>query len=129
MNEIHSLLKLTVFEYNKEKCIRRILDPMFNDAVSSLRELLASDINNVCQNVTIGEVMTCTPDHLYLIEQNISLKEYISILFNWVKRIVSIRESMKNDKYNINLNTIENFQECCELLYYSETFRSILSFE
>ncbi|CAF3408460.1 unnamed protein product [Rotaria sp. Silwood2] len=130
MTETYSILKSIVLQYNKDKCIERILDPMFNDAVFNLEKLLNYDIDEICQNVSFGQASKSKSmiDYINLKEENIPLKEYISILFNWIKRIISIRESMKNDKYNIDVNKIENFQECCELLLYSKIFRSIVSY-
>jgi hypothetical protein len=54
------------------------------------------------------------------------LKDYISKIFNWIKYIISLRNSIEKDKNN--LETIEDFQAHCELLYQSKIFHSILSY-
>ncbi|CAF1509236.1 unnamed protein product [Rotaria sordida] len=56
-----------------------------------------------------------------------SLKEYILILFNWIKFIISNRDSIRNNKSNLELKIILKFQATAELLYHSGIFRSMLS--
>jgi len=54
------------------------------------------------------------------------LKEYISILFDWINYIISNRNSIKNNESNVELKIILKFQTIGEGLYHSEIFRSIL---
>ncbi|CAF4810026.1 unnamed protein product, partial [Rotaria sp. Silwood2] len=63
----------------------------------------------------------------YLKQKNILLKDYILILFDWIKFITLNRDAIKNNKNNVEIKIILKFQVIGEFLYNSEIFRSILS--
>ncbi|CAF1059126.1 unnamed protein product [Rotaria sp. Silwood1] len=127
MEEIYLLLESIIFEYNKNKCIKRITDDLFNDVVSNLKKLSNANVDDLCQKITYGKLKNGSPDYCYLKEKNILLKEYILKLFNWIDYITSNRHAIKNNKNNVELEIILKFQVFGELLYNSEIFRSILS--
>ncbi|CAF1344967.1 unnamed protein product [Rotaria sordida] len=126
MNEIYSTLKFIIFQYNKKKCIKRILDPLFDDVILNLEKLLNYDIDKICENINIDKLIQGSADYIYLQEQKISLKEFISILLSRVKNIILRRDSIKINKNESEPKMIEIFQVYCESLYHSKIFRSIL---
>ncbi|CAF3819877.1 unnamed protein product [Rotaria sp. Silwood1] len=131
MIETHAILRSIVFEYNKVKCINRIIDSKFDTAISSLEALLIVNIDRICENITnmiTDKISKRSADYIYIKVQKMSLKEYIQILFSWINRIVLLRKSIIEDKNNVDLKTIENFQIYAELLYSSAIFRLILSY-
>jgi len=65
-------------------------------------------------------------DYSYLIKKQMTLKEYILILFGWINKIISYRNSIKNNKSNVELEIISKFQTNGALLYHSEIFSFIL---
>ncbi|CAF5035210.1 unnamed protein product [Rotaria sp. Silwood1] len=127
MEKIYLLLESIIFEYNKNKCIERITDDLFNDVVSNLKKLSNANVDNLCQKITYDKLKKGSPDYCYLKEKNILLKEYILKLFNWIDYITSNRHAIKNNKNNVELEIILKFQVFREFLYNSEIFRSILS--
>ncbi|CAF4070990.1 unnamed protein product, partial [Rotaria sp. Silwood1] len=127
MNEIYSTLNLIIFQYNKEKCIKRILDPLFDDVIVNLKKLLNYDIDKICENINIGKLIQGSVDYIYLQEQKISLKEFISILLSRVKNILLRHDSIKINKNKSEPKIIKIFQLYCESLYHSKIFRSLLS--
>ncbi|CAF1324304.1 unnamed protein product [Rotaria sordida] len=127
MGKIYSLLKSIIFEYNKNKCIKRITDDLFNDVVSNLKKLSNANVDDLCQKITYGKLKKCSPEYYYLKQKNILLKEFILKLYNWIDYIISNRHAIKNNKNNVELEIILKFQVIGELLYNSEIFRSILS--
>ena len=129
MTETHSILESTVFEYNKDKCIKRILNSLFDDTVSKLQKLLIVNIDRICENITVSKLTKGSADYTYLRKRKMPLKEYITKLFTWINRILLLRESIRNDKKNLDLRTIEKFQQCSELLYSPTIFRSIVLYQ
>ncbi|CAF3786474.1 unnamed protein product, partial [Rotaria sp. Silwood1] len=127
MHEIYSSLKSIIFEYNKGKCIDRIIDYLFNDVVSNLEQLPNANVDDLCQKITYNKLNKGSADYYHLKENKMSLKEYILILFDWIKFIISNRDAITNNKSNVELKIILEFQATGELLYHSEIFRSILS--
>ncbi|CAF3172262.1 unnamed protein product [Rotaria socialis] len=127
MDKIYSSLKSLIFEYNKDKCIKRILDHLFDDAVSNLEKLPNANVDNLCQKINFNKLNRGSADYYYLKEKKISLKEYILILFDWVNDIISYRDSIRSTKDKLELKTILQFQATGALLYHSEIFRSVLS--
>ncbi|CAF5093583.1 unnamed protein product, partial [Rotaria sp. Silwood1] len=58
MIETHAILRSIVFEYNKDKCIKRIIGVNFNEAVTSLQALLDVNIDRIYEDIvsiTINE--------------------------------------------------------------------------
>ncbi|CAF5055148.1 unnamed protein product, partial [Rotaria sp. Silwood1] len=53
--EIRPILTSHIFEYNKNNCIKHILDPLFNDVISNLEELLYYDIDKIFGNIIIDK--------------------------------------------------------------------------
>ncbi|CAF5091828.1 unnamed protein product, partial [Rotaria sp. Silwood1] len=130
MIETHAILRSIVFEYNKDKCIKRIIGVNFNEAVTSLQALLDVNIDRIYEDIvsiTINEFNKGSVDYTYIKVLNVPLEEYIQILFTWINRIVLLRKSIIEDKNNVDLKTIENVQVYAELLYSSTIFRLILS--
>ncbi|CAF3735666.1 unnamed protein product [Rotaria sordida] len=127
MHEIYSSLESIVFEYNKRKCIDRIIDYLFNDVVSNLEKLPNNNVDDLCQKITYNKLNKGSADYYHLKDNKMSLKEYILILFNWIKFIISNRDSIRNNKSNLELKIILKFQATAELLYHSGIFRSMLS--
>ncbi|CAF3416867.1 unnamed protein product [Rotaria sp. Silwood1] len=127
MNEIYSSLKSIIFEYNKNKCIKRITDDLFNDVVSNLEKLPNKNVDDLCEKITYNILNKDSTDYYHLKENKMSLKEYILILFNWVNYIISNRDPIRNNESNLELKIIWKFQATAELLYHSEIFRSMLS--
>ncbi|CAF2369457.1 unnamed protein product [Rotaria sp. Silwood2] len=127
MNEIYSTLTFIIFQYNKKKCIKRILNPLFDDVILNLEKLLNYDIDEICENINIGKLIQGSADYIFLQEQKISLKEFISILLSRVKNILLRRDSIKINKNKSEPKIIEIFQVYCESLYHSKIFHSILS--
>ncbi|CAF4077825.1 unnamed protein product, partial [Rotaria sordida] len=127
MHEIYSSLESIVFEYNKRKCIDRIIDYLFNDVVSNLEKLPNNNVDDLCQKITYNKLNKGSADYYHLKDNKMSLKEYILILFNWIKFIISNRDSIRNNKSNLELKIILKFQATAELLYHSRIFRSMLS--
>ncbi|CAF3428384.1 unnamed protein product [Rotaria sp. Silwood1] len=127
MNKIYSLLKSIIFEYNKSKCIKRITDDLFADAISNLENLLNANVDDLCQKITYNKSKKSSADYYYLKEKSRSLEEYILTLFNWINYIISNRHAIKNNKNNVELKIILEFQVTGELLYDSEIFCSMLS--
>ncbi|CAF3337435.1 unnamed protein product [Rotaria sp. Silwood2] len=127
MGKIYSLLISIIFEYNKNKCIKRITDDLFDDAVSNLEKLPNVNVDNLCQKITYNKLKKGSTDYYYLKEKNILLKEYILILFDWIKFITLNQDAIKNNKNNVELKIILKFQVTGEFLYNSEIFRFILS--
>ncbi|CAF1240107.1 unnamed protein product [Didymodactylos carnosus] len=56
------------------------------------------------------------------------LKGYILVLFSWIKDTFSQRDSIRKSRNTVGIKTIEKFQGCCQLLYHSDIFRSIVSY-
>ncbi|CAF4213914.1 unnamed protein product, partial [Rotaria sordida] len=129
MGKIHSLLTSIIFQYNKNKCIKRITSDLFDDAVSNLEKLPNVDVDNLCEKITYNKLKKNSTDYYYLKEKNILLKEYILILFDLIKFITLNRDAIKNNKNNVELKIILKFQVIGEFLYNSEIFRFILSEE
>ncbi|CAF1434217.1 unnamed protein product [Rotaria sordida] len=127
MKKIYLLLESIIFEYNKNKCIKRITDDLFNDVVSNLKKLSNANVDDLCQKITYGKLKKGSPEYYYLKQKNILLKEFILKLYNWIDYIISNRHAIKNNKNNVELEIILKFQVIGELLYNSEIFRSILS--
>jgi hypothetical protein len=125
-DDIYSSLKSLIIEYNKNKSIKRILDPLFDDAVSNLEKLPNTNLDDLCQKLTYGRSKKGSFDYLCLKMKQMPLKEYISILFDWINYIISNRNSIKNNESNVELKIILKFQTIGEGLYHSEIFRSIL---
>ncbi|CAF3403835.1 unnamed protein product [Rotaria sp. Silwood1] len=107
MNKIYSLLKSIIFEYNKSKCIKRITDDLFADAISNLENLLNANVDDLCQKITYNKSKKSSADYYYLKEKS--------------------RHAIKNNKNNVELKIILEFQVTGELLYDSEIFCSMLS--
>ncbi|CAF1122273.1 unnamed protein product [Adineta steineri] len=128
MLEIYSILNFFIFEYNKEKCIKRIFDPLFEEAFSNLEKLIHHDVENICQNITVGKLNKGSADYIYLKEQNMLLNEYILVLFDWIKNLTLLRNSIEKDKNNPELKTIQKFQDLCKILYYSKILYSIIKY-
>jgi hypothetical protein len=126
MEDIYSSLEYLIFEYNKNKSIKRILDPLFDDAVSNLEKLPNTNLDDLCQTLTYGRSKKGSADYTYLKKKQMPLKEYISILFDWINYIISNRNSIKNNESNVELKIILKFQTTGGGLYHSEIFRSIL---
>ncbi|CAF5084872.1 unnamed protein product, partial [Rotaria sp. Silwood1] len=110
MNKMYSLLKSIMFEYNKNESIKRITDNLFNDAVSNLEKLLNANVDDLCQKITYNKLKKGSPDYYYLKEKSTSLKEYILILFNWINYITSNRHVIQNNKNDVELEIISEFQ-------------------
>ncbi|CAF2155575.1 unnamed protein product [Rotaria magnacalcarata] len=127
MDKIYSSLKSLIFDYNKDKCIKRILDHLVDDAVSNLEKLPNADVDNLYKKITYNKLNQGSPDYVYLKEKQMSLKEYILILFDWVNDIISYRDSIRSTKDKHELETILEFQTTGALLYHSEILRSVLS--
>ncbi|CAF1283527.1 unnamed protein product [Rotaria sordida] len=127
MKKIYLLLESIIFEYNKNKSIKRITDDLFNDVVSNLKKLSNANVDDLCQKITYGKLKKGSPEYYYLKQKNILLKEFILKLYNWIDYIISNRHAIKNNKNNVELEIILKFQVIGELLYNSEIFRSILS--
>jgi hypothetical protein len=128
MIETHSLLNLLIFQYNKDKCIKRIFDPLFNDVISNLVKLVNYDIDEICENIIVGTISKGSPDYVYLKAKDTPLNEYISMLFTWVKDIISLRDLIEKDKKKTKLKTLETIQAHCEVLYYSKIFGLTLKY-
>ncbi|CAF0917893.1 unnamed protein product [Rotaria sordida] len=96
------------------------------DVILNLEKLLNYDIDKICENINIGKLIQGSADYIYLQEQKISLKEFISILLSRVKNIILRRDSIKINKNESEPKMIEIFQIYCESLYHSKIFRSIL---
>jgi hypothetical protein len=126
MDDIYSSLESLIFEYNKNKSIKRILDPLFDDAVSNLEKVPDTNLDDLCQKITYGRSKKGSADYTSLKKKKMPLKEYILILFDWINYIISNRSSIKNNKSNVELKIISKFQTTGEVLYHSEIFRSIL---
>ncbi|CAF1253529.1 unnamed protein product [Adineta steineri] len=130
MLETYSILNFFIFEYNKEKCIKRILNPLFNEAFSNLVNLIHhDDVENICQNITVGKLNKGSADYIYLKEQNMLLNEYILVLFDWIKDLTLYRNSIAKDKNNLELKTIQKFQGRCKILYSSKILYSIIKYK
>ena len=87
-----------LFRSNKNECIKRILDNVFDDAFSNLEKLPNANLDDLCQKITYGILNKGTADYFYLIQKKMSLKEYILILFGWINEIISFRNSIRNNK-------------------------------
>jgi hypothetical protein len=126
--DIYSSLESLIFEYNKNKSIKRILDPLFEDAVSNLEKVPATNLNldDLCKKITYGGSKKGSADYTYLKNKQMPLKKYISLLFDWINYIISNRNSIKNNESNVELKIILKFQTTGAFLYHSEIFRSIL---
>ncbi|CAF4553806.1 unnamed protein product [Rotaria sp. Silwood2] len=127
MNKIYLLLESIIFEYNKNRCIKRITDDLFDDVVSNLKKLSNVDVDNLSQEITCDKLKKGSTDYYHVKEKNRSLKEYILKLFNWINYITSNRHAIKNNKNNVEPEIILKFQVIGEFLYNCEIFRSILS--
>ncbi|CAF4331895.1 unnamed protein product, partial [Rotaria sordida] len=92
-----------------------------------LEKLLNANVDDLCQKITYNKLKKGSTDYYYLKEKSSSLKEYILTLFNWINYIISNRDAIKNDKNNVELEIILEFQATGEFLHNSEIFRSILS--
>ncbi|CAF1538872.1 unnamed protein product [Rotaria sp. Silwood1] len=126
MDDIHSSLEFLVLEYNKNKCMKRIIDDLFDDAVSNLEKLPNANFDHLCQKITYSKLKKGTADYFHLKKKQMILKEYILILFDWINYIISNRNSIRKNKSNVELKIILKFQTIGKALYYSEIFNFIL---
>ncbi|CAF1653151.1 unnamed protein product, partial [Didymodactylos carnosus] len=69
MSDTYSILKQTIFQYNKHKCIKRILNPLFNDALSNFEKLPNYDTDKICENISIEKQKKGSADYYYLTEK------------------------------------------------------------
>ncbi|CAF2226879.1 unnamed protein product, partial [Rotaria magnacalcarata] len=100
------------------KYIKRILDVLFNDIITNLENLPNYDVDKAYKDTTISKLNKVFRNFIYLKEKNISLKDYISLLFTWVKYILFYRDLIIENKCNPKLKTIEDFQEYRQLVYH-----------
>jgi len=66
MLETYTILKSLILQHNKDKCIKRILDPLFNDAVSNLEKLPDVNIDRILASITVGNLNKRSADYFYL---------------------------------------------------------------
>jgi hypothetical protein len=126
MKKTYSLFKSLIFQFNKDKFVKLLLDPLFNDAVTSLENLSNHDINEIYGKITIPKLIKGSADYACLKEKNMPLDEYIAKLFTWLKKMLALQNSIAKDEKNSLLENIEKFNLYSESLYYSSIFRLIV---
>lgn len=126
MEDKRSSLESLVFEYNKNKSIKRITDFLFDDAISNLETLSNDDVDWLCEVITYNKLNKGSADYFYLMMEHRSLKNYILKLLEWVKEIISYRNLIKKNASNVDFKIILKFQAISEALYHSEVFRQII---
>ena len=96
MDEIYSSLRSLIFQYNKDKYAKRIVDSLFDEAISQLEQLCKVNINDLSKNITIGIMKKGTSDYFALKQEKESIEDYILRLIGWIQNIISTREFNRN---------------------------------
>ena len=107
MDVTYSSLRSLIFQYNKEKYVKRIVDSLFDEAVSKLEELSKANANDLSKKITVDIIKKGTADYILLKEKNMPMEHYISQLIEWVQMIISTRELIKMHKENLEEEVVE----------------------
>ena len=126
MLETYLLLRSLVSQYNKEKLIKRILDPLFNDSISNLKKLVNLNINDICAQVDMNNLKQSTTDYNHLTKQKMNLIDFVSLIFDSINEFISLRDSIRFDKNKPNMEIIEKVQTIAALFYNSNVLHSII---
>jgi hypothetical protein len=102
MLETYSILKSIIFELNKEKCIKRIVNKLFENVIFNLEKLSNYNAKKLFDEIRIGKKSVSSTDACYLNEENVQLEDYISIILNGIKCLISIRNAVEKEKSRSN---------------------------